>query len=131
FYPRCRPDSFLRTRDNIKSSAPLAGTTAPARKIQNHRKQQIKIALIATVVINAPGAGRSSAPGADAVPDFDAKIERSGERGDWTIRTTSPGNITKEDQTTEKTWYPLLSEMLTAAFENASRRRLHRHEVTR
>ena len=55
----------------------------------------------------------------------------SGERGDWTIRITSPGNITKEDQTTEKTWYPLLSEMLTAAFENASRRRLHRYEVTR
>ncbi|MFY9877803.1 MAG: hypothetical protein WAK39_00145, partial [Pseudolabrys sp.] len=55
---------------------PLAGTTTPARKIQNHRKQQIKIALIATVVINAPGAGRSSAPGADAIPDFDAKIER-------------------------------------------------------
>ena len=49
----------------------------------------------------------------------------------WTIQTPSPGNITKEDQTTEKTWYPLLSEMLTAAFENASRRRLHRHEVTR
>jgi hypothetical protein len=47
----------------------------------------------------------------------------SGQCGDWTIRTTSPGNITKEDQTTEKTWFPLLSEMLSAAFEAANRRR--------
>ena len=54
---------------------------------------------------------------------FTVSFTISGERGDWTIRTTSPGNITKEDQTTEKTWYPLLSEMLSAAFEAANRQR--------
>jgi hypothetical protein len=53
----------------------------------------------------------------------------SGSRGDWTIQTTSPGNITKEDQTTEKTWYPLLTEMLAAAFENANRRRFPAGQV--
>ena len=46
----------------------------------------------------------------------------SGSRGDWKITTTS-GGITAEDETVERTWFPLFSEMLATAFENANRRR--------
>ena len=37
--------------------------------------------------------------------------------------TTTSGGITAEDETVERTWFPLFSEMLSTAFENASRRR--------
>ena len=46
----------------------------------------------------------------------------SGSRGDWKITTTS-GGIIAQDETVERTWFPLFSEMLSTAFENASRRR--------
>jgi hypothetical protein len=45
----------------------------------------------------------------------------SGSRGDWTVRV--PGNVTKENQTTEKLWLALFNEMVSAAFESANRRR--------
>jgi len=47
----------------------------------------------------------------------------SGERGNWEVSITSPGNITNTDETTERTWYPLFAEMLRAAFEAAQRKR--------
>ena len=39
----------------------------------------------------------------------------SGERGGWTVRITSPGGITIEDETTERHWHLLFNEMLTKA----------------
>ena len=47
----------------------------------------------------------------------------SGQRGDWTVAITSPGNVVTEDATVERTWYPLFTEMLAAAYENAQRKR--------
>ena len=47
----------------------------------------------------------------------------SGERGDWTITITSPGGVTKEDATTERTWFPLFNEMLSDAYHTAQRKR--------
>jgi hypothetical protein len=47
----------------------------------------------------------------------------SGQRNEWRIAITAPGGVTTSDETTEKTWYPLLNEMLSAAFESANRRR--------
>jgi hypothetical protein len=46
----------------------------------------------------------------------------SGSRGDWKITTTS-GGITAEDETVERTWFLLFSEMLSTAFKSANRRR--------
>ena len=47
----------------------------------------------------------------------------SGERGDWKVRITSPGDVTTEDETTERHWFLLFNEMLTKAFDAARRRR--------
>jgi hypothetical protein len=47
----------------------------------------------------------------------------SGERGDWKVRIISPGGHTSENESVEKTWFPLYTEMLTAAIDNARRRR--------
>ena len=47
----------------------------------------------------------------------------SGKRNEWTVSITAPGGFTKTDETTEKTWFPLFSEMLAAASEAALRRR--------
>jgi hypothetical protein len=40
-----------------------------------------------------------------------------GKSGEWTITTKAPGNITSECETQESTPYPLLDEMISAAFE--------------
>jgi hypothetical protein len=48
----------------------------------------------------------------------------SGERGNWSIRVTAPGGVVTSDETTERTWFPLFSELLSTAFESAHRRRL-------
>lgn len=57
----------------------------------------------------------------------------SGKRGEWAVSVTAPGNIATSDETVEATWYPLFTEMLASAFENANRRRFpERHrEVVR
>jgi hypothetical protein len=57
----------------------------------------------------------------------------SGERGNWTVRVTSPGGDTAKDETTERTWFPLWTELVTTASENAKRRRSSgaRSEVVR
>ena len=47
----------------------------------------------------------------------------SGKRNEWTVSVTAPGAVTTSDETVEATWYPLFNEMLTAAVENANRRR--------
>lgn len=47
----------------------------------------------------------------------------SGNRGEWSVSVTAPGNVTTSDETTERTWYPLFSEMLATAVESANRRR--------
>ena len=47
----------------------------------------------------------------------------SGKRGEWAVTITAPGGHTKTDETTERTWFPLFSEMLTAASEDAIKRR--------
>jgi len=47
----------------------------------------------------------------------------SGQRGDWAIKITSPNNVVTEDATVERTWYPLFTEMLSAAYEAAQRKR--------
>jgi hypothetical protein len=48
----------------------------------------------------------------------------SGKRGDWTVRITSPGGVTTEDQTTERTWFPLWTELVSAASDNEKRKRV-------
>ena len=56
----------------------------------------------------------------------------SGKRGEWAVTITQPGGIVTEDETVEASWYPLFTEMLRAAFENANRRRFperHREAV--
>ena len=47
----------------------------------------------------------------------------SGKRGEWAVAIEAPGGVKTSDETTERTWFPLFSEMLTAAVENANRRR--------
>ena len=47
----------------------------------------------------------------------------SGQRGEWAVSITAPGSITTSDETTERTWFPLFSEMLAAAADGANRRR--------
>jgi hypothetical protein len=47
----------------------------------------------------------------------------SGQRREWSVTITAPGGIMTQDETVEATWYPLLNEMLAAAFESANRRR--------
>jgi len=47
----------------------------------------------------------------------------SGKRNEWTVRIEAPGGIVTTDETVELTPYPLLSEMLVAAIDNAKRRR--------
>jgi hypothetical protein len=46
----------------------------------------------------------------------------SGQKNDWKITVTS-GGVTTEDETVERTWFLLFSEMLSTAFESANRRR--------
>src|SRR5262249_12964701 len=46
-----------------------------------------------------------------------------GQRGEWKVSITSPGNITKSDETTERTWYPLFTEMLSEAYHAAQKKR--------
>jgi hypothetical protein len=53
----------------------------------------------------------------------------SGSRGEWKVTITSPGGITTEDETTERTWFPLFSEMLASAYEAANRRRFPGREA--
>ena len=47
----------------------------------------------------------------------------SGKRNEWMISVTSPGGITKTNETVEKDWAPLLNEMLAAAHEATIKRR--------
>jgi hypothetical protein len=47
----------------------------------------------------------------------------SGQRGNWTVTVTAPGNIKTEDTTCERSWDKLFREMTTAAFKTANRRR--------
>lgn len=47
----------------------------------------------------------------------------SGERGNWKVSISAPGSVTKENETTERTWFPLFTEMLSDAYETAQRRR--------
>ena len=47
----------------------------------------------------------------------------SGKRREWSVTITAPGGIMTQDETVAATWYPLLNEMLAAAFESANRRR--------
>ncbi|MGA7209624.1 MAG: hypothetical protein WBV76_14780 [Pseudolabrys sp.] len=47
----------------------------------------------------------------------------SGKRGEWSVSITAPGGVVTSDETTEKTWYPLLTEMLAAAHDAAIKRR--------
>jgi hypothetical protein len=46
-----------------------------------------------------------------------------GQRGQWEVSITAPGNITKSDETTERTWFPLFSEMLGEAYHAAQKKR--------
>jgi hypothetical protein len=47
----------------------------------------------------------------------------AGQRGDWTVTITSPGGIKTEDETSERTWFPLFSELLSEAYHTAQRKR--------
>ena len=47
----------------------------------------------------------------------------SGPRNDWNVTITTSGGITGTDATIERTWFPLFTEMLAAAFESANRHR--------
>ena len=47
----------------------------------------------------------------------------SGKRGEWSVSITAPGGVVTSDETTEKTWHPLLTEMLAAAHDAAIKRR--------
>ena len=47
----------------------------------------------------------------------------SGQKNDWAVSITAPGEIVTTDETVELTPYPLFSEMLRTAVENANRRR--------
>jgi hypothetical protein len=47
----------------------------------------------------------------------------SGSRGEWKVSISAPGNITKKNETTERTWFPLFTEMLSDAYGAACRRR--------
>ena len=51
----------------------------------------------------------------------------SGQRGDWCVTVTAADGIKTEDQTCEREWFPLFSEMLALAFKNASKRRFPQH----
>ena len=56
----------------------------------------------------------------------------SGERGNWAVSVTPPSSTTVTDETTERTWFPLFTEMLTTACETAKRKRqLERPGVVR
>ena len=43
-----------------------------------------------------------------------------GQRNDWHVTVTAPGDAVDERETRDATWFPLLNEMLAAASENAS-----------
>ena len=47
----------------------------------------------------------------------------SGKRNEWEVTITAPGGIVTTSETVELTPYPLFSEMLRTAVENANRRR--------
>jgi hypothetical protein len=54
-----------------------------------------------------------------------------GSRGDgWEVSITAPGNITKSDETTERTWFPLFSEMLAEAYHSAQKKRFPERRTT-
>jgi hypothetical protein len=47
-----------------------------------------------------------------------------GSRGDgWKVSITAPGNITKSDETTERTWFLLFSELLAESYHAAQKKR--------
>lgn len=46
-----------------------------------------------------------------------------GERGSWKVSISAPGGTASEDETTEASWFPLFSEMLSMAYEDVCRRR--------
>jgi hypothetical protein len=47
-----------------------------------------------------------------------------GQRNDWKITVTAPGNIVTERETGEATWFPLFSEMLADAHAAASHNKI-------
>ena len=47
----------------------------------------------------------------------------SGQRGDWKVAMTAPGGVVTEDETTERQWHLLFTEMLSTAVEGTNRRR--------
>jgi len=46
-----------------------------------------------------------------------------GQRGDWCVTVTAADGIEAKDETCEREWFPLFTEMLNTAFKNASKRR--------
>jgi len=47
----------------------------------------------------------------------------SGKRGEWKVGVTAPGNITKEDETIEASWFELFNELLADVYTKACNRR--------
>ena len=41
----------------------------------------------------------------------------SGKRGEWAVSITAPGGVVTSDETTERTWFPLFTEMLASSYE--------------
>ncbi|MGA7153784.1 MAG: hypothetical protein WBY84_20650 [Pseudolabrys sp.] len=53
----------------------------------------------------------------------------SGKRGEWSVSITAPGGVVTSDETTERTWFPLFTEMLASSYENACRRRFPGRQI--
>lgn len=66
------------------------------------------------------------------VGTFTFQFSVHGQRNQWALTLTAPafpGSITTEDQTTEATWYPLFTEMLSDAYEGACRKRFPGRQI--
>jgi hypothetical protein len=53
----------------------------------------------------------------------------SGHRGNWEVSINSPGNITKSDETSERTWFLLFSELLAESYHAAQKKRFPERRV--
>ena len=47
-----------------------------------------------------------------------------GEKSNWTVKITGPHGLALEDQTVERAWFGLFSELLASASETVKRKRL-------
>jgi hypothetical protein len=62
--------------------------------------------------------------GTAPIGSYTLEFSIHGQRNDWKITVTAPGNIVTECETGEATWFPLFSEMLADAHAAAGHNRI-------